>query len=35
MNFQDLQTYIDKRQALNQALTLFSWKQNKEWRYES
>lgn len=30
MNFQDLQTYIDKRQALNQALTLFSWDQETE-----
>lgn len=30
MKYEDLQPYIDKRQALNQALTLFSWDQETE-----
>lgn len=30
MNYQDLETFILKRQALSQALTLFSWDQETE-----
>ena len=31
MEFKDLEHYISKRQALNAALTLFSWDQDKRY----